>query len=138
MSLDAETLAEKSAALERHLARVAGRLPAQPEDLKPMTDAADVVVLHLWQATQIAIDLAVSACVRLKLGAPTTYADAFRSLQVAGHLSPELADRLIRAAAFRNVVAHEYGRLDLARVHEAAGRGPADLRTFVKLVARLV
>ena len=138
MSLDAETLAEKGAAVERHLARVAARLPERPEELEPLTDAADTVVLHLWQATQIVIDLAVSACVRLRLGAPATYADAFRSLQSAGHLEPEIADRLIRAAAFRNVVAHEYGWPDLARVHEAAQRGPADLRAFLGVVARLV
>jgi uncharacterized protein YutE (UPF0331/DUF86 family) len=137
VSLDPETLAQKSAAVERHLARVDARLPQRPEDLLPMSDAADAVVLHLWQATQIVIDLAVSAWVRLRLGAPTTYADAFRSLQRAGHLEPELADRLIHAAAFRNVVAHEYGRLDLARVHDAATRVPADLRAFLKVVARL-
>ena len=34
-----------------------------------------------------------------------------------------LADRLVRAAGFRNLVAHGYGTLDLRRVHEAATNG---------------
>ena len=43
--------------VERHLDRVATRLPGSPEDLQPATDASDAVILHLWQATQTVIDL---------------------------------------------------------------------------------
>ena len=45
-------------AVARHLRRVAERLPQSAEQLQPATDASDAVVLHLWQATQIVIDLA--------------------------------------------------------------------------------
>jgi len=38
-ALDREILAERAAAVERHLTRVAERLPARPEDLEPATDA---------------------------------------------------------------------------------------------------
>lgn len=95
-------------------------------------------VLHLWQATQIAIDLAISACVAFKLGTPASYADAFRRLADGGYLDRELADRLARAAGFHNVIAHAYESLDMKRVHHAASTGPADLRTFLqRLAARL-
>ncbi len=131
MTLDPDVLAEKAAAIERHLARVAALLPQAPEDLQPETEASDGVILHLWQAVQIAIDLAMSAAVRSGLGAPSTYADAFRRLAEAGRLDGELADRLARAAGFRNLIVHAYADLDLARVHEAASVGPPDLRALV-------
>jgi hypothetical protein len=51
------------------------------------TDPSDAVTLHLWQAVQSVIDLAVSACARLKLGTPDTYADAFHRLAEAGRIS---------------------------------------------------
>jgi hypothetical protein len=82
--IDAEVLAERAAIIERHLRRVAERLPERPEGLRPMTDESDAVVLHLWLAIQIAVDLAVQTCVRLGLGSPSTYGDAFRRLQAAG------------------------------------------------------
>jgi uncharacterized protein YutE (UPF0331/DUF86 family) len=129
--LDRAVLAERTATLERHLARVADRLPATPEELQQSPDASDAVILHLWQATQIVTDLAVSACAVHKLGTPQNYADAFRRLEAAGQLAPPLAARLVRAAGFRNVVAHAYDTLDLARVHAAATHGPDDLRAFV-------
>lgn len=130
-ALDRAVLAERAMAVERHLQRVAGRLPPTPADLGPSADTSDAVVLHLWQATQIVIDLAMSACVALKLGTPASYADAFRRLQQAGALEGPLTDRLVRAAGFRNLVVHAYETLDMTRVHQAATDGPADLRTFL-------
>ena len=117
---------------------MAARLPADPADFRPVSDASDAVILHLWQAVQIVIDLATATCLHMKLGAPATYAEAFRRLAEAGHLDRDLAGRLERAAGFRNVVAHAYEALDMARVHRAAKEGPADLRAFVAVLARLV
>lgn len=132
--LDRAVLAERSAALQRHLQRVAEKLPPTASELALSRDATDAVVLHLWQATQIVIDLAVAGCSVRRLGTPQGYADAFRRLQAAGLIDAPLADRLVRAAGFRNVVAHAYDTLDLARVHAAATHGPADLRAFVAAV----
>lgn len=132
--LDRAVLAERTMTVQRHLARVAERLPASAADFAPATDASDAVVLHLWQATQIVIDVAMSACLALRLGTPGSYADAFRRLERAGIVETALADRLVRAAGFRNVVAHAYESLDLKRVHQAATNGPADL---LQLLGRL-
>ena len=132
--LDRAVLAERTMAVERHLARVADRLPSSPADFEPATDASDAVVLHLWQATQIVIDVAMGACLALRLGTPGSYADAFRRLQNAGIIEAALADRLVRAAGFRNLVAHAYESLDLKRVHQAATDGPGDL---LQLLGRL-
>lgn len=118
-------------AVERHLNRVADRLPASAAELRPSTDVSDAVVLHLWQATQIVLDLAMAACLALKLGTPASYADAFRRLEQAGVIDAALAGRLVRAAGFRNIVAHAYETLDMARVFAAARNGPPDLRAFL-------
>ena len=128
--VDPSVLAERLASVQRHLRRVADQLPERPEQLVAESSASDAVVLHLWQAVQITIDLALSWCVRSGLGAPPTYGDAFRRLAAAGLLEAGLAGRLVRATGFRNLVVHAYADLDLARVHEAATSGPPDLRSF--------
>ena len=132
--LDRAVLAERTMAVQRHLARVAERLPLAPGALQPATDASDAVVLHLWQATQIVIDVAMGACFALRLGTPRSYADAFRRLREAEVVDAALADRLVRAAGFRNVVAHAYESLDMRRVHEAATGGPSGLLRFLALL----
>jgi uncharacterized protein YutE (UPF0331/DUF86 family) len=101
--IDRELLAERAMAVDRHLQRVAARLPQSAADLIPATDPSDAVILHLRQATQIVIDLAIAACLALKLGTPSSYADAFRRLQSGGAIDAALADRLVRAAGFSNL-----------------------------------
>ena len=130
-ALDRAVLAERVATVERHLARVAARLPADAAELGAATDASDAVILHLWQAVQIVIDLGLSACLLFNLGTPESYGDAFRRLADAGMVEPGLVQRLTRAAGFRNLVAHAYDGLDMRRVHDAASHGPADLRAFL-------
>jgi len=134
MSLDRTVLAAKATAIERHLARVAERLPATSDQLEPATDASDAVVLHLWQAVQMTADVALAACFHLNLETPAGYGDALRPLAAAGVVEASLAERLARAAGFRNVVAHAYESLDMARVHRAASEGPADLRAFLAAI----
>lgn len=70
---DRDVLADRSMAVDRHLRRVADRLPPTPGELQPATDASDAVVLHLWQATQMVIDLAMAACLAMKLGTPSSW-----------------------------------------------------------------
>jgi uncharacterized protein YutE (UPF0331/DUF86 family) len=128
MSLfDRDVLAERSMAVDRHLRRVADRLPTTPGELQPSTDASDAVVLHLWQATQMVIDLAMAACLSMKLGTPSSYANAFQLLQKSELIDGGLADRLVRDA---------YETLDMRRVHEAATRGPANQRAFLQALSR--
>ncbi len=136
--LDVDILAEKTQAVRRHLARVAERLPADPAMFVATSDVSDSVILHLWQATQIIIDLALTTCMHLNLGTPSDYGDAFRRLGAEGVIDQGLADRLVRAAGFRNTVAHAYSRLDLARVYRAAQVGPADLVAFLAAVRDLL
>ena len=132
--LDRDVLGERAMAVERHLARVAARLPDRVEAFQRSTDMSDAVILHLWQATQTVIDLAMAACLYFKLGAPASYADAFERLRGAGLLERDLAARLSGAAGFRNVIAHAYDQLDMVRVYHAAQHGPTDLRRFIAVL----
>lgn len=136
-AFDSQLVAAKAAVVERHLARVSARLPSNVADMKPATDASDVVVLHLWQAVQVVLDLAFAACLHLRLPTPGSYGEAFRHLARDGVIDDALADRLVRAAGFRNAVAHDYQDLDMEMVYGAARDGPADLRAFLAALARL-
>lgn len=62
---------------------------------------------------------------------PATYADAFRLLAADDVIDDELANRLARAAGFRNIVVHTYADLDMDQVYTAATRGPDDIRAFL-------
>ncbi len=132
-----DRLAAKLRAMERHLVRVETMLPAARAELIPMTAACDAVTLHLWQAVQLAIDVAVGECAARGLGTPPDYASAFRLLRDVNVLPPELTERLVRAVGFRNVIAHAYESLDLGQLWDAGSEGPRDLRAFMHAIARI-
>lgn len=136
--LDRVLLARKTAAIERHLSRLAEHLPDVPESLQLWTDTSDIVILRLWLALQGAIDLATSACLHFRLGTPANYEGAFEKLGEANYLEPDLARRLSQGVELRNVIAHTYETLDMARVYRAAKEGPADLRAFLAALERSV
>ncbi len=137
-AFDREIFAERVAAIQRHLSRVKDRLPSSEKEFTATSDASDSVILHLWQAIQIVIDMATSACIHLKLGTPTSYADAFLKLGAANYLDQELAVRLSHAAGFRNRIVHAYEDLDMQKVYSIAQNGPIDLTSFLATAKKWV
>lgn len=65
---------------------------------------------------------------------PGDYADSFRVLEEHGLLPEDLAARLSAAAGFRNLLVHEYARVDDRRVHVFLTEGLDDLRAFAAAV----
>src|SRR3954447_15250367 len=138
MKLNRELLADRTTIVEIDLARVGNRLPSGPDELCPMTDTSDVVILRLWQAVQVVMDLAAATCIHFRLGAPQNYREAFQRMAEAGYLEQDLAKRLMDLDYIRHTVAHAYDELDMDRVYLAAREGPADLRAFLAALAERI
>ena len=74
------------------------------DEIQEDIDLKGAVERYLYLAAQSTIDLA-EAVIR-NLRKPATMAESFRILQEEGLLSAELAGKLTRMAAFRNILAH--------------------------------
>lgn len=107
-----DVLLNKAGIVERCLRRVAEEYRGDPARLEILTHQ-DAIVLNLERACQAAIDMAMHLVARDHLGVPQDTADAFRLLAAAGRIDAELAERLRRMLAFRNVAVHEYQALSL-------------------------
>jgi uncharacterized protein YutE (UPF0331/DUF86 family) len=60
------------------------------------------------------------------------YKDIVRQLVQRGVLDQDLRDRLEGLAGFRNILVHDYLRLDPERVLEALARAPEDFTAFAR------
>lgn len=130
-AMDSELLRERTSVLESHLVRIEQTLPADPAAFKLGSDAADAVSLHLLFGIQVVLDLSIFACIHFGLQAPASYDDAMARLAHAGRIPDSLADRLEKAATFRDAFVHAFDRLDAASIYRAARVLPDDLRTFM-------
>ena len=68
---------------------------------------------------------------------PQDNRDVFRVLAEAGYLPGDLLPACERMAGFRNVLVHEYARIDPAIVFAALKRRVPDLRRFASAIAPL-
>lgn len=134
-AIDAELLRQRSRVLETHLGRIQEALPADAVAFKRGADAVDVVSLHLLFGIQVVLDLAVFACIHFGLQAPASYDEAVARLAHAGRISDPLAERLEKAANFRDAFVHAFDDLDPATIYRAARVLPDDLRVFMADIA---
>lgn len=134
-AIDAELMRQRARVLETHLGRIEDALPADALGFQRGTDAVDVVSLHLLFGIQVVLDLAVFACIHFGLQAPASYGDAVARLAHAGRIADPLAERLEKAANFRDAFVHAFDDFDAATIHRAARALPDDLRMFMADIA---
>ena len=136
--VDAAIVAGKLAAIRDAVARVRQVLPREAGAFEADRTAREVVILNLFVALQETVSLATHWLADAGLDVPGSYREIFLALAERGRIPRDLAERLASAAGFRNLIAHQYGVLDPARVHAMASRELGDLLDFCEVVSREV
>ena len=134
--VDRALVAGKIATVRDATARVRSVLPASADEFSRDRTAREIVVLNLFVAIQTSLDLASRWLADAGWDVPATYADIFSALVEHGVVPGELGDRLSSASGFRNLVAHQYGALDWARVYAIASFDLDDLEAFCAVLAQ--
>ncbi|MBI4866880.1 MAG: DUF86 domain-containing protein [Candidatus Wallbacteria bacterium] len=125
-------------ALEQYLGRLE-RLASTPLDRYLENDTLQAACerwLHL--AAESVLDVANHVIASRGLPPPEGYADTFRVLCDAGVLEPGLSSRLAAFARLRNILVHDYLRIDSKLIHASVAEGLKDLREFGRIVASML
>jgi uncharacterized protein YutE (UPF0331/DUF86 family) len=117
------------------VARIRSVLPASQEAFEADRTAREVVVLNLFVAVQACLDLAAHWLADEGWDVPQRYGEIFRALADHGVIPSSLALRLVSATGLRNLIAHQYGAVDWARIHGIASS--PDLDDFEAFCAAL-
>ena len=136
--VDKAVVAAKVAAIRDAVDRIRGVLPPEAATFEADRTTREVVILNLFVALQETVSLATHWLADAGLDVPGSYREIFLALAERAKVPRELARRLASAAGFRNLVAHQYGVLDPARVHAIASTELGDLLDFCELVSREV
>ena len=137
--VDRPRLAKQVAIVRDAVARVRAVLPPSQETFEADRTAREVVVLNLFVAVQACLDLAAHWLADEGWDVPQRYGEIFLALADHGVIPRPLALRLVAAAGFRNLVAHQYGTLEWARLYATASSSALDdLETFCAALAAKV
>jgi len=132
-----DVVLNKKESIERCLKQVRTYY-ALPSD-KPFEEdylRQDAIALNLQRACEQCIDLANYAVKVRQLGLPQSSRDSFRLLADHNRIPSDLADKLERMVGFRNVLVHQYRRLDLNMMIDVIENRLLDLLAFADYMAK--
>jgi uncharacterized protein YutE (UPF0331/DUF86 family) len=133
---DPEIVLERLRHLQAALARIREKNPQTQQDLFSNPDVQDVVLRNMQNALQSALDISSHIVSDEGWGTPVKAADFFQEL--AGHqvISSELASTMIQLIKFRNILVHEYTKLDLSKTWDAVSTGAGKLQSFGQAISQ--
>jgi uncharacterized protein YutE (UPF0331/DUF86 family) len=135
--VDRDLLLRKASDLEQYLGQLAEYRGVTVEQYRGDWKTQRIVERTLQLAIEACSDIAGHVIADRRLRVPTTYAEAFEILGEAGILGAPTRDAMIRVARFRNILVHEYTRIDPALVMNVLQHHLQDLTAFLQAILRL-
>jgi len=106
------------------------------EEIEKDTTLKGAVERYLYLAIQETISLAELLISVKNFTRPSSYSEAFDILREKKIISPELTKELIKMTGFRNILVHEYRKLDFGIVYNILQNKLKDIESFLKEVAK--
>ncbi|MBN1147254.1 MAG: DUF86 domain-containing protein [Anaerolineales bacterium] len=128
----------KIQSIQRCIERARQEYESDPAGFAENYTAQDAAVLNILRACEQAIDLANHVLQTHKMGIPASSAESFELLQRKLVIDQALAQKLKQMVHFRNIVIHQYQRMDIAVVESVIVSGLDDLVRFGDCVLEFV
>ena len=136
--VDRELVLRKIAGLEEYLAQLEEFRGVTAEAYRGEWKTQRIVDRTLHFAIETCLDLAEHMIADRQLRVPTSHAETFDILREAGLIEDPLGPSLAQMARFRNLLVHDYARIDAERVVRILNEDLGDLQRFKDAVLRLV
>ena len=136
--VDRDLVLRKLADLDQYLTQVSEYRGIGVQEYRTDWKIQRIVERTLQMAIEVCVDVANHVIADRGLRVPATYAEAFEVLAEAGLLPARDRDAMVRMVGFRNVVVHEYARVDAAIVVRVLREGLDDLARFGTTARRWV
>jgi uncharacterized protein YutE (UPF0331/DUF86 family) len=136
--VDRDLILRKLAAIDEYLAQLADYRQIDLNAYRSDWRTQRVVERTLHLAIETCMDIADHVVADRCLRVPDSGADTFKVLADAGLVEPTLGLALARMVGFRNVLVHDYARVDPAIVLRVLSTDLGDVEKFRAAVLRLV
>lgn len=111
-----DTVTNKIQSIQRCIKRAREEYRADSENFATNYTRQDAALLNVLRACETTIDLANYIIRSHKLGIPVSTVDSFNLLRAEGIIDGRLAERLDKMVGFRNILVHQYTRVDIGIV----------------------
>jgi len=132
--VDKDIVLAKAGSVKKHLARVIEKGNIDLETFIKDIDCQESILFNIQMAVQNCIDLAAHIISEEGFGVPGSTSEMFYVLEENGYLDTDISEKMVKAVGFRNLVVHEYGKIELEQVFEVAQKDIHDLNEYLKVI----
>lgn len=136
--VDRDLLLRKLADLDQYLGQVSEYRDITIDQYRGDWKTQRIVERTLQMAIELCVDIANHIIADRGLRVPATYSEAFDVLGEAGLLDAARRDVMIRMSKFRNVIVHDYARVDSTIVVQILREHLEDFTRFKAAVLKWI
>ena len=129
--VDHDLVMAKVGSIRKHLRRMSEKRRVDLETFLSDIDRQEVISFNLHLAIENCTDLAAHIISEEGFGVPGSASEMFYLLEDNGYLSLQLTEKMIKAVGLRNLIVHEYAKIDLERLFDIVGKDIRDLNDFI-------
>ena len=129
--VDSDLVVAKASSVKRHMRRVKEKSSIDLQSFLKDIDRQESILFNLQMAVQNCVDIAAHIVSDEGLGVPGSINDMFYLLEDHGYLSRDITEKMVKAVGFRNIIVHEYAKIELDQVLEVAQQDIRDLNEYL-------
>ena len=129
--VDHDLILAKVGLIRRHLRRIKAKGEGDLEAFLSDLDRQEVISFNLHLAIENCTDLAAHIISEEGLGVPGSASEMFYLLEDSGYINSQLTEKMIKAVGLRNLIVHEYDKIDLTRLFEIVLKDTKDINDFI-------
>lgn len=104
------------------------------EEIEQNPDIKGALEHYIYLATQATLDLGEAIIALKEFRRPGTYSEVFYILDEEEFISKDLSEKLVNMTRFRNIIAHDYEKVDFGILYDALQNRLSDIDKFLKVV----
>jgi len=132
--VDKELILTKAGSVKKHLRRIIKKRDTDLNTFLKDIDRQESILFNLQMAVQNCIDIAAHIVSSEGFGVPGSTNEMFYSLEENGYLDSELTEKMVKAVGFRNLIVHEYAKIELEQLFEISQKDINDLNDYLKSI----
>jgi uncharacterized protein YutE (UPF0331/DUF86 family) len=134
--VDSDLIIAKAGSVRSHLNRVYEKRNVDLDGFLKDIDTQESILFNIQMGVQNCIDIAAHIISEKGLGVPGSTTEMFYALEKNGYLDSDLTQKMVKAIGFRNLIVHEYGKIELEQVYEIAQNDIKDLNEYLKAIIK--
>jgi uncharacterized protein YutE (UPF0331/DUF86 family) len=134
--VDKDLILAKAGSVKSHLNRVIEKRNVDLDSFIKDIDRQESILFNIQTAVQNCIDIAAHIISEESFGVPGSTTEMLFILGKNGYLDNDLTQRMVKAVGFRNLIVHEYGKLELEQVYKIAREDINDLNEYLKAIIK--